>query len=165
MEKWKENKVVGFFLPEPVNSSDFMRFGIVVSPSGCRKTYAIKQFCNEYPSGMLYHKVKGPSAFVSGLSEEIGMKTSPRTVLDLLLGYISQKYTHYYELPDDQIDGITMVLDVLWKGASRYAIEQQNIPVLVVDGVDLLAKHEKELCCRLITLAKVLGMTMNLKLC
>ena len=90
------------------------------------------------------------------------MKTSPRTVLDLLLGYISQKYTHYYELPDEQIDGITMVLDVLWKGASRYAIEQQKIPVLVVDGVDLLAKHE-ELCCRLITLAKVLANDNELK--
>ena len=110
MEKRKENKVVvprlevaeqlrRFFLPEPVNLTDFMWFGVVVGPSGCGKTYAIKQFCNEYPSGVLYHKVKGPSAFVSGLSEEIGMKTSPRTVLDLLLGYISQEYTHYYELP------------------------------------------------------------------
>ena len=41
-----------------------------------------------------------PKHFIDGLSREVGMKTSPSTVLDLFLGYISQKYTHYYILPD-----------------------------------------------------------------
>ena len=32
-----------------------------------------------------------------------------------------------------------------------------QVPVLVIDGVDLLAKHNEELCCQLITNAKILA--------
>ena len=53
------------------------------------------------------------ASFVNGLSREIGMKIKPNTALDLLLGYISQRYAHYYELPESQLDGINLVMDVL----------------------------------------------------
>ena len=53
------------------------------------------------------YTIKLPEAFIDGLSREVGMKTSLSTVLDLALGYISQKYTHYYILldagPDDRL--------------------------------------------------------------
>ena len=52
------------------------------------------------------------------------MKTSPSTVLDLALAYISQKYTHYYVLPDagpnDRLRGVGKILDVVGEAALRY---------------------------------------------
>ena len=91
------------------------------------------------------------------------MKTSPSTILDLALGYFSPRYTHYYMLPESQVNGIRLVLEVLEKAASRFKAEFGKIPVLIIDGVDLLAKHDEELCLQLITLSKILANTNQLK--
>ena len=123
---------------------------------------------NEYPHGVLYYEIKLPEAFVDGLSRELGMKTSPCTVLDLALGYISQKYTHYYVLPDagpdDRLRGVGKILDVVGEAALRYKKEHKRVPVLFIDGVDLLAKADRKVCDRLITLAKVMANSNEMKI-
>ena len=150
------------FLPEPCKETD-TRFGIVMGPSGSGKTYAVRNLCNLFPQGVLYYEVKVPGSFVEGLSKEVGMKTSPSTILDLALGYFSPRYTHYYMLPGSQVNGIGLVLEVLEKAASQFKVEFGRIPVLIIDGVDLLAKHDEELCLQLITLSKILANTNQLK--
>lgn len=142
------------FFPKPETVT---RFGLVIGPSGSGKTYAIKDLCNKYPDGVLYHEIVEPSSFVLGLSAEMCMKTAPSTALDLLLGYINKRYTHYYVLPASQHASLDMVLDTLKDAAIQYQQNHGKVPVLFLDGVDLLAKYDKELCCRLITHAKVLA--------
>ena len=50
------------------------------------------------------------------------MKTSPNTILDLALGYFSPRYTHYYMLPESQVNGIGLVLEVLEKATSQFMV-------------------------------------------
>ena len=57
-----------------------------------------------------------------------------------------------------------MVLDILKDAAIRYQQNHGKVPVLFLDGVDLLAKHDKELCCCLITHAKVMANERTLRI-
>jgi len=100
---------------------------------------------------------------VDGLSQEIGMNITPNTALDLLLGYISQRYAHYYELPKSHRKGINMVMKVLNDVSTRYVMEHKQIPVLFIDGIDLLAKYDKELCSQLVVSCKVLANNNKLR--
>ena len=93
-----------------------------------------------------------PSTFVSGLSKEIGTKTMPSTILDL-----AERYVHYHQLPECQLSGIKMVLSLLHDVSTRYIINDIQIPVLFIDGVNVLAKHDEELCSQPITLSKILA--------
>ena len=71
-----------------------MRFGVVIGPSGSGKTSAIRNLCSRHPEGVLYHEISKPSSFVTNLSKELGMKTDPENVFDLILGRITKRYTH-----------------------------------------------------------------------
>ena len=122
------------------------------------------KFCHEHPSGVLYFQTTSEKSFVEELAKETGMKTAPRTTLDLMLGYITERYTHYYILPEDQEKGLVNVLQVLEKEALRYKKEKNEVPVLVVDGIDILAKHNEKLCYLLITIAKTLANKNHIKM-
>ena len=63
---------------------------------------------------------------MNGLSKEIGMKTTPSTILDLVLGYISERYVLYHQLPESKIDGIEMVFSVLNDVSTRYIVENKD---------------------------------------
>ena len=76
-----------------------------------------------------------------GFSEELGMKTSAMTVMDLTLSYISKGYHHYHQLQDNQLAGFDMVTAVLTRAAAAYTKTTGKVPVLFLDGVGLLAKR------------------------
>ena len=101
---------------------------------------------------------------MSGLSNEVGMKTSPTMVLDLFLGHISMRYQLYHILPGKQLPGLDMVMQVLTHTASAYTKSSEKIPVLFIDGVDLLAKRNTDLCSALISLAKILANSKKIKI-
>ena len=92
------------------------------------------------------------------------MKTALSTALDLVLAYLSSSYCHYYVLPEEDVAGLGVVLGELANAADVYKAKFGKVPVLCVDGVDLLAKRHKTMCEALITLAKVLSNTKRLKL-
>ena len=46
------------------DKSEFIRFGVIVGPSGSGKTSAVRELCNKYPEGGLYHEVGEPDTFV-----------------------------------------------------------------------------------------------------
>ena len=131
---------------------------MVVGPSGSGKTTAISELCNKSPYGVLYHKGDNPVGFAEQLSKEIELKTAPSTIFDLAqpLVYISDRYTHYVELSQCELKALKTVFDILEDVSVKYKKKMGQVPVLVIDGVDLLAKHNEELCCQLITNAKIL---------
>lgn len=57
-----------------------------------------------------------------------------------------------------------MVLNILKETAKCYIREKKKIPVLFLDGIDVLAKHDPKLFITLITLAKVLANNNELKI-
>ena len=105
--------------------------------------------------------------FVNRLSQEVGMKMAPSTVLDLTLGHLFRSYRHYYMLPKDHVSGLDMIYGVLVNDAQLYTAKYGKIPVLCIqciDGVDLLARRNSEMYDALITLVKVLANSKKLKL-
>ena len=93
----------------------------------------------------------------ASLAKEIGMKILPTTILDLMLGYVSSHYTHYHVLPESQQSGIKMLMEVLEVAAARYRQKHNKIPVLFINGINLLVKNQKELFHSLVTLAKIMA--------
>lgn len=89
-------------------------------------------------------------------------------MLDLALGYISQKYTHYYVLPDvgtdDRLRGVGKILDIVGEGALWYKKKTQKGTCSLHQGVDLLTKANKKVCDCLITLAKIMANSNEMKI-
>jgi len=83
---------------------------------------------------------------------------STGTVFDLFLEYIANRYTDYHVLPDSQLLAMDLVTKVLKETALKYKAKHNGeVPILCIDSVDLLAKHDRELCCKLVTIAKVMA--------
>ena len=156
------NDLARFFLPQP-ETSQSMRFGVITGPSGSGKTQAVRELCSKFPRGVLYYEVTEPNGFVRSLSQEMGMKLEPTTFLDLALSYISESYCHYHVLPKCQLDGIDYAIGVLENAAMRYTKKYGEVPVLFIDGVDILAKRNTKLCHTLLTRAKILANGNKLK--
>ena len=149
------------FLTKPADG--FNRFGVIIGLSGCGKTHAVREVCNRLHKGVLYYEVDVADTFTKKLGQEIGMKLSATGFFDVLLGYISNSYRHHHSLPNDQVAAIGKVFEILEESAGVYAKKYQQIPVLFIDGVDILAKHTPKLCEVLITLAKIMANNNKLK--
>ena len=83
--------------------------------------------------------------------------------IDLALSYVSTSYCHYHQLPESQVAGLDMVLKVLSDVAKLYTRKSGKVPLLCIDGVDLLAKRDEKLCSALISLPKPMANTNILK--
>ena len=86
--------------------------------------------------------------------------------MDLILGYtcISKGYRHYHQLQDNQLAGFDMVTGVLTRAAAAYTKTTGKVLVLFLDGVDLLAKRDPQLCSSTITIAKILANANKVKI-
>jgi len=112
--------------------------------------------CNKFPEGIVYTEIEEPGTFVRELSRALNMKVVPRTFLDVLFGYVSERYTQYHSLPESQLEGIDTIAKLLKKVALWYKANYGKMPILVIDGVDLLAKKDPEACASLVTHSKIL---------
>ena len=150
----------------PTSAKDTVTlFGVIIGPSGNGKTFTMRELCNRFPEGVLYYHITSPESFVSGLSKEIRMKSMPTTILDLILGFVSVRYANYHELPIfPSSSGLHKVLNVLGDVSMQYIRERKKVPVLVIDGVEMLAKYKKELFETLITQAKLLAKENQLRI-
>lgn len=59
----------GLFLLD-AKEKDSMCSGAIIEPSRTGKTLAIKDLCNRYPEGVLYHEVREPKCYVEALTKE-----------------------------------------------------------------------------------------------
>ena len=113
---------------------------------------------------MLYYEIDVAETFSKGLGQEIGMKLSATKTFDLFLGYVSQAYCHYHVLPEDKFAAFQRVIEVLEEAAIKYKKKYSRIPVIFIDGVDILAKYNEQLCEVLVTLAKILANNNKVRL-
>ena len=133
-------------------------FGLIVGPSGTGKTTIVRDLCERLPKGVLYHEARGfgREQFVQSLAEEVGMKIRPTSIFDLLLACISDNYACYHQLPRSVYGSLSLIMKTLGTAAQRYKQKHGRIPVLFIDGVDLLAE-EKDLLISIIRHAKFLA--------
>ena len=130
---------------------------VIVGPSGTGKTVCITHICNESPKGALYVEIVSASSFTSDLAKEISMKTEPSGIIDLALGYLSSNYKSYHELSDDNEKRLSVIMDVLKEASKMFKAKYKKMPVLFIDGINVLAKKDKELVTSLLTHAKYLA--------
>ena len=90
----------------------------------------------------------------------MGMRLGPSNIEDVVLGYLSSSYKHYYELPCSQLLALDFVLDKFKGAAIRYQGKNGNIPSVFIDGIDVLAKANPDVFLRLVTHAKILANEM-----
>ena len=134
------------FLLETWEKLKETHFGVTFGPSSSGKTSAMRELCDSHPEGVLYYEIHEPTNFVYALGQEIGMKTSPSTALDFLLSYISERHHHYHLLPPNDHRAFDMVMEVLTCFATSYVKSRGKIPILFIDGIDILAKRDVVLC-------------------
>lgn len=91
------------------------------------------------------------------VQREISLKTKPTNVFDLILGYLSDKYVHYLPLSHTMTASAAKMLQVLGKGCQKYVDQYHVVPVLFIDGADLLAKCDPLLFLSLIAKAKIMA--------
>ena len=83
----------------PKRASIKGHFGVTLGPLGSGKTIVVMDLCKWYPKGVLYMEIVEPAVFAEQLAECIGIRLGPNNLEDLVLGYISDKYRHHYNLP------------------------------------------------------------------
>ena len=150
-------QIQSLFFPESVGNKK-TRFGIIIGPSGSGKTFTVTTLCNESSEGVLCFEIAEPAVFAKDLGEEAGMKTEPTNIWDLIFGYVSDRYLHYYNLKSEcQLIRLDVVFKAVWDAAVEYQKNYGKVPVLFINGVDLLAKYDEEVCRHLISYSKLLA--------
>ena len=146
-------------------------FGVVLGPSGTGKTTIVRRLCARYRHGFIYHEVFDPRSLTDDLAKAVGMVTEPKNLVDLLLAYVSHNYRQYHVLPDDNDKdkglaglGVSYVLDEIAKAGKRFKSRHGSIPVLILDGVDLIAKFNPDAFIVLVDRAKFLANEGTLRL-
>ena len=77
-------------------------------------------------------------------------ENKPLSIFDGVLSCISRDYCCYHVLPWSETDGIEKVFKVLEHSAIEYKEKHGEIPVLFIDGIDILVKHNKRLVATLV---------------
>ena len=133
-------------------------FGIIFGPSGSGKTITIRKVCNNHPKGVVYVELKDYSdySFVEEMTNQLGLKTKPSGIIDLALGHFSQNYVTHHQLPKDQWASMDYIFRILIRVSKQYKRKHDQMPVLIIDGCDALAKGNAKSFERHVYLAKVL---------
>ena len=139
------------------DSPDMKQFGVIVGPTGTGKSALVRKICNKYPEGIIYLEIKEPRKFAKHLASALNFKIAPSNIFDILLGYYSSTYRMYWSLEDNQADAFDTIMGVLQQQASKYRSTTGRIPILFIDGADLLAKYDKNLFVRVLIQAKILA--------
>ena len=143
-----------FFPTQSLRS--WAHFGIVYGPAGCGKTTIIKSLATEFPRGVFYYLVDHDVDFAENLARAVGLKTAPEGVLDYALSWLNPAYTPpLYRLKGEPMTVKAGVLcRIIKDAAERYTKRYGDMPVLFLDGCDILAKRDASVVETLIQFAK-----------
>jgi hypothetical protein len=137
-------------------------FGIVIGPSGTGKTALVRKMCSSDPEGVLYFEVFDPRCLAQDLGTAVGMVQQPTSPIDLLFTYLSgDSCAQYHKIPSGELIGNAICPCRTRRTSAKV---HDRTPVLVIDGVDLLAKENKMLFILLFDRAKYLANSHALKI-
>ena len=142
-------------------------FGIVFGAAGtgkstvlrhiCKERYYISQSNPQKPSGVLYVELGPDARFAHKIAETCGIPLKP-DMMEVVIAeqFPSWKGKTYLTLPqNDEITALAQVFSVIEKGGLLYKKTYgKKVPVLIIDGVDIVAKSNKKLFDGLLDWAK-----------
>ena len=138
-------------------------FGIILGPTGTGKTHVIREAHRQNPKGSLYLEISGEEMLPELLAETAGVRIKP-TFWSIVLGRIFSSSLGYYPLPSDFIQSMVVVIHILAERAAVFKEKHGRSPCLFIDGVDVLARHNREAFMKLVDIAKLHANIGNLRI-
>ena len=139
--------------------------GVVFGPAGTGKSNVVRTVCRSKTlswfgkdkgvAGAIYMEVGSPHQFPYHLAKACGVPVEPN-LFSVAISKLFPAWKTHLTLPSKDQDALALVLPVIAEGGKSYKKNHihKHIPVLFIDGVDILAKQDEELYKNLVNWAK-----------
>ena len=164
----EENEVRIAFL----NKTDTLGLvGVVFGPAGTGKSNVVRSICRNTENktlkgveGVVYIEVGSPHQFAYHLAKACGVPVEPN-LFDVVISKLFSAWKTHITLPSNDEKALALILPVIAEGCKAYKDRHnRRIPVLFIDGVDILAKQNKELYINLVDWGKKLANEDSLRI-
>ena len=121
--------------------------GVVFGPAGTGKSNVVRTVCSKTQDGkkakgVVYMEIGSPRQFAYHLAKACGVPVEPNW-LDAVVSKLFATFRTHITLPSNDEDALALVLPVITEGCRAYKDRHNGrIPVLFIDGVDILAKQK-----------------------
>ncbi len=155
----ERNELLEYLTKTFIEQKVIRDFGVVLGPSGTGKTHLIREIaCNGTP-GVVYTHLTSSKVLCETLAKTLCLKFATPSFVDLCFErFIGEKNSTYYKWPSDQdeIKNLAFIFELIEESAKRCKNVSwfhwltgkkrlEHVPVIFVDGVDLIAKHHAKL--------------------
>ena len=137
-------------------------FGIVFGAAGTGKSNVLRHICKKRydksqsnPSGVLYVELGSDARFAHKIAETCGIPLEPN-IIEVVIAKIFPSWKRHLTLPqNDEITALAQVFSIIEEGGLLYKKTYGNkVPVLIIDGADIVAKNNRKLFDGLLEWAK-----------
>ena len=139
-------------------------FGIVFGAAGTGKSNVLRHICKERydqsqlnpkkPAGVLYVELGSDARFSHKLAEICGIPLEPN-IIEVAIAKIFPSWKRHLTLSlDNTKTALAEVFSVIEEGGLLYKKKEKKVPVLIIDGADIIAKNDMELFFGLLEWAK-----------
>ena len=134
---------------------------VVFGAAGTGKSNVLRHICKERydksqsdPSGVLYVELGSDARFAHKIAETFGIPLEP-SIIEVVIAKIHPSWKRHLTLPqNDEITALAQVFSVIEEGGLLYKVTKEKVPVLIIDGADIVAKNNKKLFDGLLEWAK-----------
>ena len=152
--------VNNFIRPKPESKL----FGVILGPTGTGKTYLTQSVCNrDSREGVLYYHIQ-EDIYPTGMAKAIGMRLEPNGLFDVLMSYFGIHFTQYYKLDNNDHKAVQQVLALLGERSETFREKHGFMPTFFIDGIDLVAKSDKNVFRKIVNEAKRLANAGSLRI-
>ena len=142
--------------------------GVVFGPAGTGKSNVVRTVCRREKTGrgrkdaklkgvegVIYMEIGSPRQFPYHLAKACGVPVEP-SLWSVAIAKMFPTWKTHFTLPSNDKDALALVLPAIAEGGREYKNKHKlnHIPVLFIDGVDILAKQDKMLYLNLVDWAK-----------
>ena len=144
--------------------------GVVFGAAGTSKSNVLRHICAEYcnkaavglkkgkplkgGAGVLYMELGSDEKFAHEIAKACGIPLEPN-ILDMVISYAFPMWKKHLTLPSDsETKALATVFPVISKVGKKYHEDYDTVPVLIIDGTDIVAKNNKKLFDALVEWAK-----------
>ena len=139
-------------------------FGIVFGAAGTGKSNVLRHICQERwkrdvksqsnPSGVLYVELGSDARFAHKIAETCGIPLEPN-IIEVVIATLFPAWKRHLILPqNDEITALAQVFSIIEEGGLLYKKTYCKVPVLIIDGADIVAKNNRKLFDGLLEWAK-----------
>ena len=136
-------------------------FGVVFGAAGTGKSNVLRHICadrfgKDGGSGALYVELGSDKRFAHVVAKACGIPLEPN-VFEMMLSYLFPNLKNHLTLPSDcETTALATVFPIIMEAGKKYVQghKDKHVPVLIIDGADIVAKNNEKLFHALLEWAK-----------